>query len=99
MFTVVSGDNWNEKYYLYYRTVSPVLSSIFFLSLIIVGQYILLMLFLAILVENFDEQSKNKSNSIKIQKKNNWKERFFDCLYKKTLGKLRDKFLKCDKEN
>lgn len=37
VFTVLSGDNWSDKYYSYYRSVSPILSSFFFLTLIIVG--------------------------------------------------------------
>ena len=68
VFTVLTGDGWSSKYYSYYRNVSGPLSSIYFLSLLIVGQYILLMLFIAILVENFDEQSINETNIKEIEK-------------------------------
>ena len=55
VFAVLTGDGWSDRYYRYYKLVNPIISSIFFVSLLVVGQYILLMLFIAILVENFDE--------------------------------------------
>ena len=59
MFIVLTGDNWTTIYIDHYRVVGEALSSFFFISLILLGQYILLMLFIAILVENFDEDSIN----------------------------------------
>ena len=55
VFAVLTGDQWSDRYYRYFKNVNAVLSSIFFISVLVVGQYILLMLFIAILVENFDE--------------------------------------------
>lgn len=55
IFTVLTGDSWGDKYFRYFRNVNPVLSTLFFISLLVIGQYLLLMLFIAILVENFDE--------------------------------------------
>jgi hypothetical protein len=57
VFDILTGDSWAMKYYQYYRGVNGVSASFFFLSIIVFGQYILLMLFLAILVENFDMES------------------------------------------
>lgn len=59
VFEVLTTDGWSEKYYRYYQHVNKPLSSVFFISLIIFGQYVLLMLFIAILIENFDENSIN----------------------------------------
>lgn len=57
MFIILTGDSWTTAYYDHYRAVGGAISSLYFLSLIMVGNYILLMLFLAILVENFEESS------------------------------------------
>ena len=59
VFEVLTGDNWNDKFFRYYRTVNGALATIFFITLMIVVNYVLLMLFIAILVENFDEDSIN----------------------------------------
>lgn len=45
----------SDIFYTHYRAVGAVSSTIFFISLVIIGQKILLNLFLAILLENFDE--------------------------------------------
>ena len=37
VFVVLTVDLWSEKYFKYYRAVGGALSSIFFLTLIIVG--------------------------------------------------------------
>jgi hypothetical protein len=44
-------------YFNYYRAVSGVSATIFFLSLVLLGQKVLLNLFLAILLQNFDESA------------------------------------------
>ena len=53
VFIVLTGDSWTDIYYRHYIGVNKISSTIFFISLIIIGQYILLMLFVAILVDNF----------------------------------------------
>lgn len=60
VFVVLTGDNWADIYYKHFRGVSSPLSSFFFLTLKLVGQYILLLLLLAILIEHFDEDSLNE---------------------------------------
>eukprot|EP00347_Sterkiella_histriomuscorum_P013361 403365010 len=57
VFVVLTNDGWSGIYFNYYRATGSIVSTIFFLSLIIIGQKILLNLFLAILLENFDEDS------------------------------------------
>ena len=55
VFIVLTNDEWTVIYYDMYRTAGSASATIFFLTLIIIGQKILLNLFLAILLENFDE--------------------------------------------
>ena len=57
MFIVLANDGWMKIYIDHYRSTSPVSASIYFISLLIVGQYILLNLFIAILIENFEQVS------------------------------------------
>ncbi len=58
VFTVLTGDVWSSIYINYYRAVgNGETAIIFFISLIVIGEKILLNLFLAILLENFDEDS------------------------------------------
>ncbi len=54
VFIVLANDGWTQIYYDHYRATSGTTASIFFISLLIVGQYILLNLFIAILIENFE---------------------------------------------
>jgi hypothetical protein len=60
VFIVLTGETWCETYYKHYRGVSGPLSFIFFISLKLIGTYIVLLLFLAILIEYFDEDSINQ---------------------------------------
>jgi hypothetical protein len=55
VFIVLTNDGWSSIYFNYYRTVGAATSSLYFLTLIVIGQKILLNLFLAILLRNFDE--------------------------------------------
>ena len=76
IFIVLTGEQWNQIWYDSYQ-YQKYISIAFFLSLIMIGQMILLNLFLAILLENFniDEQKgsrrtkKSKGVCTKIQ---NW---------------------------
>lgn len=54
VFIVLAIDGWSTIYFNHFRAVSVVASTIYFISLYIIGQCILLNLFLAFLVENFD---------------------------------------------
>jgi len=54
IFMVLIGDNWPQYMYTHIIAMGPA-SSIFFVILQIFGKYVLLNLFLAILLENFEE--------------------------------------------
>ena len=54
IFSILVGDNWNEVMYNCIRSVG-FSSSIYFVFLVVLGNFILLNLFLAILLGNFDE--------------------------------------------
>lgn len=56
VFIILANDGWSTIYINHYR-ISGVKSTFFFISLLVIGQFILLNLFLAILIRNFDEQS------------------------------------------
>lgn len=59
IFIVLTGEQWNFIMYDVYR-FSKYLALFFFISLIIIGQMILLNLFLAILLENFSMDDKKE---------------------------------------
>lgn len=54
VFIVLANDGWTKIYFDHYRAVGSVTASFYFITLMIVGQYILLNLFIAILIENFE---------------------------------------------
>ena len=54
IFIVLIGDNWNNVMYNYWRGMGS-WTAVFFILLQIFGKYVLLNLFLAILLENFDD--------------------------------------------
>ena len=58
---MLTGDSWTDIFYKHYRGVSSPLASLFFLTLKLIGEYILLMLLLAILIEHFDDESLSHS--------------------------------------
>jgi len=57
IFVLLTGDQWTSIMLDYYRAVSQPLALVFFVTFMIFGQYMLLNLFLAILLQNFDEDS------------------------------------------
>jgi hypothetical protein len=55
VFIVLANDGWVHLYTKHYHeTKQPLLSTFFFFSLIIIGQLILLNLFISVLIENFE---------------------------------------------
>ena len=66
VFILLTGDNWSGIFYNYYRP-KGVVSIIYFISFIIIGQKILLNLFLAILLQNFDEDTISSEVEEKVQ--------------------------------
>jgi hypothetical protein len=59
VFIVLANDGWATIYFNHYRSTNPIVASVFFISLVIVGQYILLNLFISILILNFEQTSIN----------------------------------------
>lgn len=55
VFIILTNDGTSAIYYNHYRAVGAFTSSVFFMTLVIVGQKIIMNLFVAILLENFDE--------------------------------------------
>ena len=80
VFIILANDGWSTIFFDHYRAIGPIQALIFFLSLLIIGQFILLNLFLAILLQNFDDENlnpqevknskKDLNKSQKIQRKN-----------------------------
>ena len=54
VFIVLANDGWSTIYFDYYRTSGAVVSTVFFISLLVLGQTILFNLFLSILLKEFD---------------------------------------------
>lgn len=59
---LIIGDNWNNYMYLYIIAMNKA-SSFFFVICQIFGKYVLLNLFLAILLENFEEIDLNEKQN------------------------------------
>ena len=57
VFIVIANDGWSPIYYDHVRSMHWFLPTIFFVLLILIGQFILFQLFLAILLQEFEERS------------------------------------------
>jgi voltage-dependent calcium channel L type alpha-1D len=57
IFQVLVGENWNEVMYTSMRSEVGWISALYFITLVVLGNIIMLNLFLAILLGNFDEAS------------------------------------------
>jgi len=66
VFIVLVGDGWTDIYFDHYRNVDVFSSSIFFMSLIILGQFILMNLFISVLIENFEQLSVRNDLVLKL---------------------------------
>ena len=55
VFIILTNDGTSAIYYNLYRTVSSYTSTIYILIMILIGQKVILNLFIAILLQNFDE--------------------------------------------
>jgi hypothetical protein len=54
VFIIFANDGWSQLYFAFYKATEPISTSLYFLSLLSVGQYILLNLLIAIIIENFE---------------------------------------------
>ena len=57
VFIVLGNDGWTRIYIDHYRATDSLISTVYFLSLIIIGQFVLMNLFISILIENFEQIS------------------------------------------
>ena len=57
VFVLLTEDNWSTAHQLYHRAVGGWRANLYFISLFIIGPRILLNIFLAILMENFENDS------------------------------------------
>ena len=85
VFLVLVGDGWTHIYFDHYRHIDIFTSSLFFMSLIILGQFILMNLFISVLIENFEQLSVRNDLVLKLTD-----------IESKGLGeKIIDKFMAC----
>jgi hypothetical protein len=66
VFIVLIGDGWTDIYFDHYRHLDPMVPSMFFMSLIILGQFILMNLFISVLIENFEQLSVRNDLVLKL---------------------------------
>ena len=66
VFIVLVGDGWTNIYFDHYRHIDIFTSSLFFMSLIILGQFILMNLFISVLIENFEQLSVRNDLVLKL---------------------------------
>lgn len=68
VFTLLTADGWSAIYFAHYRGLPNISSTLYFILLIILGQRILLNLFLAILLQNFDENTLREQLEKELEK-------------------------------
>ena len=61
IFVVVSGENWNDVYFEAFKA-SPALANLYFIALVIIGNYMVLNLFIAILLGNFEPEHREPAD-------------------------------------
>ena len=69
VFQVLTGENWNDVVYNCMHGVGWAIPTIYFSLLNIVGTYLILNLFLAILLANFEEDDEEESPEVKYSAK------------------------------
>ena len=57
VFIILTAESWSYVWFAHYRAVNSIASTLYFYSLLIIGNKIILNIFLAILLSNFDEDS------------------------------------------
>ena len=72
VFIIFANDGWSKLYFSFYQESEPISTSFYFLSLMAIGQYLMLNLLIAIIIENFEYLSvKNdlidKINKMKVE--------------------------------
>jgi Ion transport protein len=57
VFIVIANDGWTSIYFNHFRQSEPISTSVYFITLITIGQFVLLNLMIAIIIENFEYHS------------------------------------------
>ena len=68
VFVLLTEYNWCHIFYQHYRAVGGVQATLYFISLFIVGPRLLFNMFLAILIKDFDEDSKEEVDMDEIMR-------------------------------
>jgi predicted membrane protein len=68
VFIVLANDGWTKIFFDYYRATNPIGATLFFLFILFLGQFMLLNLFIAILIENFEQLSVRHNFSKQLRK-------------------------------
>lgn len=63
VFQILAGEAWNEVMYSVIGVTSPVYI-LYFISWVVIGQFILLNLFLAVLLDNFSQQEEEEEEEL-----------------------------------
>lgn len=79
MFIVLANDGWSPIFFNHYRFSSSIAAIFYFVSMLMLGQFILLNLFLAVMLQNFEEDSVDQELEKKKRrrKKHNEKQNYF----------------------
>jgi hypothetical protein len=73
VFIILTNDGTSGIYYNLYRSVSSYTSTIYIIIMILIGQKVILNLFIAILLQNFDEGALRQKMYINSKKKSKQK--------------------------
>lgn len=57
VFIVLANDGWTNIYFNHYHQEGAIPATIYFISLVMIGQFVLLNLVIAIIIENFEYHS------------------------------------------
>lgn len=83
VFIVLANNGWTKVYFTHQRFLEPFSTSLYFISLVLLGQFVLLNLVIAIIIENFEFQSVKNDLVSKLTDMNgddhklDWYERIF----------------------
>ena len=72
VFIVLTNDGWSQIFLTHFKESNPISTSLYFFSLLGIGQYLILNLLIAIIIENFEYLSVkndliNKINNMKSE--------------------------------
>lgn len=94
VFVVMTADGWSGIFFNHYRSNPNIGTTIYFIFLIIVGQRIMLNLFLAILLQNFDEETMKEQNDGAIKDESEIDKNSLEA----RLERLKNWFVSCCRE-